>query len=339
MKLYFTHLSLFIFISLSFQVNSQTVVTYAYTGATETWVVPAGVFSVELSLSGAEGAQPIDRVVTNGLGGLGGSASGTLAVTPGETLYINVGGQGGTDGTGGFNGGGNGGFGSAGGSCLGGNAGGGGGASDIRLNGTSLADRLIIAAGGGGGARDYCNGTCQPCGCGGGAGGGGGLVGGDGDPSYDCGFDYGGSGINFGMGASQTAGGMGGPPDSGGPNMGGTGMLGIGGDGSDGTQDVAGGGGGGGYFGGGGGGGAANGNGVGAGGGGGGSSYLGSSLTDTNTQTGVRSGNGEIVLTFTVTAQVPTLSQWGLIILCLLTFIFGISSIKSRFNSSSSILD
>ncbi|GLR15640.1 glycine-rich protein [Portibacter lacus] len=316
---------------LSFQLNSQTSDIYVYTGATETWVVPAGVFSIDLDISGGAGAQAIDRVMTNGEGGGGGNATGTLAVTPGQTLYINVGGAGGTDGSGGFNGGGNGGFGTAGGSCSGGNAGGGGGASDIRINGNTLSDRIIVAGGGGGGARDYCNGVCQPCGCGGGAGGGGGLMGGDGFAAYNCGEGYPGNGINFGMGASQTAGGMGGPPDAGGINMGSSGVLGIGGNGTDGLYDVAGGGGGGGYYGGGGGGGADDGSGVGAGGGGGGSSYLDPSLTNSSTQSNIRAGNGEIVISYTQPAQVPTLGQWGLISLCLIIFIFSVVMGKEKY--------
>lgn len=313
---------------ISTNVHGQNSVSFGYTGTTESWVVPPGVTSVTLEVWGAEGAQPIDRLPTNGDGGLGGYASGTLSVTPGQVLYINVGGQGGTDGSGGYNGGGAGGFGAAGEGCLGGYGGGGGGASDIRLGGTTLADRIIVGGGGGGGARDYCNGTCQPCGCGGGAGGGGGLTGEDGAAAFDCGFSYPGANINFGMGASQTAGGTGGPADGGGSNMGSAGIIGVGGSGSNGQYDVAGGGGGGGYYGGGGGGGASNGSGVGAGGGGGGSSYLSSVLSNTSTTTALRTGNGEIVISYA--APIPTLNQWGILILSLLILIIGIAVVKNR---------
>ncbi|MGB8964955.1 MAG: glycine-rich protein [Candidatus Cybelea sp.] len=87
-------------------------------------------------------------------GGNGGIVTATIAVTPGETLAIFVGGEGtgdtsncspGSDG--GFNGGG------AGGSenyCL--NGTGGGGASDVRQGGDELGDRVIVAGRGGGGA-------------------------------------------------------------------------------------------------------------------------------------------------------------------------------------------
>ncbi len=84
-------------------------------------------------------------------GGLGGSATATISVTPGQVIQINVGCQGGAafsaggTGLGGFNGGGDGGV-------LAGDhfAGGGGGASDVRQNGTAPANRVIVAGGGGG---------------------------------------------------------------------------------------------------------------------------------------------------------------------------------------------
>ena len=268
---------------------------FNFTGSEQQYVVPSGVTEITVELYGAQGAEPNDRL-DNSDGGLGGYVTGVLSVTPGETLYLYVGGEGGTDGTGGYNGGGNGGFGSAGSSCSGGDAGGGGGASDIRQGGNALSDRTVVAGGGGGSARDYCNGTCQPCGCGGGGGGAGGMTGEDGIAAYNCGFGYAGQGVNFGGGATQAIGGTAGPQDGGGGNVGTAGTLGQGGNGSDGQYDVAGGGGGGGYYGGGGGGGADNGSGVAGGGGGGGSSYLGA-MTMSSSLTGVRSGNGMIRLT------------------------------------------
>ena len=69
-------------------------------------------------------------------GGNGGRAIDTLHVTPGTVVNVFVGGDGDN---GGFNGGGNGG------------ASFGGGASDIRLGGTALSARVLIAGGGGGG--------------------------------------------------------------------------------------------------------------------------------------------------------------------------------------------
>ena len=276
----------------------QAMVTeeYNFTGSEQQFVVPAGVTEITVEVYGAQGAEPDDRL-DNSDGGLGGYVTGVLSVTPGETLYLYVGGEGGVDGTGGYNGGGNGGFGQAGSSCFGGDAGGGGGASDIRMGGNTLNDRAVVAGGGGGSARDYCNGTCQPCGCGGGGGGAGGMTGEDGIAAYNCGFGYAGQGVNFGGGATQASGGTAGPQDGGNNNVGTAGTLGQGGDGSDGLYDVAGGGGGGGYYGGGGGGGASNGSGVAGGGGGGGSSYLGS-LTMSSSLTGVRSGNGMILISY-----------------------------------------
>jgi Glycine rich protein len=87
-------------------------------------------------------------------GGVGGTASATVRVSPGATLDIEVGGggqSGSQGGAGGVNGGGAGGVGVA------GTGGGGGGASDVRTvscgascpgDGRSLASRLVIAGGG-----------------------------------------------------------------------------------------------------------------------------------------------------------------------------------------------
>lgn len=277
--------------------------TFYYTGGQQTFTVTDCMSNLVIKTWGAEGANANDKNPTNASGGLGGYAEGELAVTGGQTLYIFVGGAGDVSGAGGYNGGGNGGSSSAGSSCFGGPAGGGGGASDVRFGGTSLADRIIVAAGGGGAGRDYCNGTCQPCGCGGAGGGAGGATGVDGDAAYNCGFGYDGTGVNFGGGADAVSGGAFGPQDGGSTNVGTDGALGLGGNGSDGQYDVAGGGGGGGYYGGGGGGGASNGSGVGGGGGGGGSSYTGT-LTNPSMQTGVSSGNGMVVIEYILSTPV-----------------------------------
>ena len=118
---------------------------FNFTGAMQTFTVPAGMGSVQLNVYGAQGASGAagGNSAQGGAGGLGGFATGTLAVTPGQVLNIFVGGQGATP-TGGFNGGGNGGT---------QNAGGGGGASDVRVGGTGDVDRIIVAGGGGGGGR------------------------------------------------------------------------------------------------------------------------------------------------------------------------------------------
>ena len=89
---------------------------FAYTGAAQTWTVPAGVTQVTLDLRGAQGGA--SYVSATGLrqedGGLGGQTQGSLTVTPGQVLHLYVGGQAAdvgnvTPAPGGFNGGGDGG--------------------------------------------------------------------------------------------------------------------------------------------------------------------------------------------------------------------------------------
>ena len=115
------------------QVNSQTVTTFHYTGAFDTYVVPAGASSIQITLAGAQGG---GTGANPQVGGLGGVLSATLNVNYGDTFYIYVGGQGGVmpntaiagdSVLGGWNGGGKGYFGF-------GPAGGGGGATDIRTS-------------------------------------------------------------------------------------------------------------------------------------------------------------------------------------------------------------
>src|SRR5713226_3012247 len=126
-------------------------VNFNFTGAAQTWVVPTGVTSINIDARGPQGgANPNEPSVT---GGKGGRVQTTLAVTPGETLVIYVGGRGGdligpnTGGPGGFNGGGTGGIDNV---DFNGPAGGGGGASDVRQGGADLAHRVVVAGGGGG---------------------------------------------------------------------------------------------------------------------------------------------------------------------------------------------
>jgi hypothetical protein len=140
------------------------------------------------------------------IGANGGYAAGVLALNAGQTVAINLGGQGGQGsgaGTSGWNGGG-----AAG---PGGSSGGGGGASDVRLGGTALINRVLVAGGGGGA----------------------------------------GNGINAGAGGGLTGDGFVGTPASGGSqNAGGTGGNGWGALGQGGSHTGDGGGGGGGYYGG-----------------------------------------------------------------------------------------
>lgn len=78
------------------------------------------------------------------LGGRGGYSIGSKEIISNTQIYIYVGGKGEDrgNGTGGFNGGGKG--------YQNGNAGGGGGASDVRMGGQALENRIIVAGGGGG---------------------------------------------------------------------------------------------------------------------------------------------------------------------------------------------
>lgn len=211
--------------------SSTSRETFKFTSATggTNFVVPAGVTSILVSAVGASGADGTLYGVTS-KGGEGGSASATIAVTPGETLTIIVGS---TDGTGG-----------GGAKGTGGNAGNGGGRSAVERAGTPL-----IVAGGGGGA-----GSSHLCGNGGN---GGGASGGKGGNS---GGNIGGSGGSGGTGGAggatvfSTAGSAGTATDGGkggnGTNGGGGGGGGYGGGGGGGGGGGIGGacgGGGGGY--------------------------------------------------------------------------------------------
>jgi hypothetical protein len=247
------------------------------------FVVPAGNTTITVDLFGAAGGTISSREP-----GMGGRATATIAVTPGETLHINVGGAGGdvvgkfnpTRGAPGINGGGTGGQGSSGSGGTG--AGGGGGASDVRQGGSALTNRIVVAGGGGGAAPQTTNV---------GAGEGGGLEGSAGATSGTGEAD----GTGGGPG-TQSAGGAGGSPGTTpvGFTPGLPGEAGIGGTGGDdnGVEgNDGGGGGGGGWFGGGGGGGGGK---AGAGGGGSGHGPAGTTF-----ESGVRAGDGTVTLSFT----------------------------------------
>lgn len=154
--------------------QAQTIQTFTYTGSNQTFVVPTNVSSLTVYLWGAGGGSG------GGLGGGGAFVSGTLSVTPAQTLTLLVG-EGGLKGFGGgaFGGGGSGGL-----------LGGGGGRSAILLGMNELVD-----AGAGGGGPDT-----------GGSGGGGGLL---------QGQTGGGVPYFSGGGGTQTEGGKGGSNYSG----------------------------------------------------------------------------------------------------------------------------
>lgn len=240
--------------------------TFQYTGAVQTYVVSPGVNNVTIQTWGAQGgANWVNNV------NYGGYTRGDFAVTPGETLYIFVGQQPAGI-TGGFNGGGNG----------EGAGQGGGGATDVRQNGSTYSDRIIVA-GGAGGAGYWSNLHVV-------GGLGGGLTGGNGYRDPDFASNPGGEG------GTQTSSGNGTCVSFNNPAMAG----GFGYGGAPAGCGCEGYGGGGGWY-----GGAGSGN---CRGGGGGSSYLLPTATNPNMQQGVRVGNGMAVISYSVTS-VPTLTQ------------------------------
>jgi hypothetical protein len=164
--------------------GSTCSVTFAYTGSEQTFSVPVGVQSLSVTAVGAAGAaggvgdpMPVSTSYNggpDGPAGLGGRITASLAVIPGATLFVEVGGRPTTDPArcvpkslsatvavscvGGWNGGGDGGSAEKTGTVAPADlsyAGGGGGATDVRTvsrTGTgSLSSRLIVAGGGGGG--------------------------------------------------------------------------------------------------------------------------------------------------------------------------------------------
>jgi hypothetical protein len=223
-------------------------VTFTSTGAEQCYVAPPGVTSLTVVAVGGAGAGSL-----GGRGGAGAQVTSQITVTPGSTLYVEVG---------------------VGGGSTAAPAGAGGGESDMRTCSSATCalssdDTRLVVAGGGGGAG------------GAGAGGSGGAAGSGGSgTAITCqtgtGGTAGGAGNNGsgGGGGQCSAGGTGGAGASGGSppgSNGSPGSLGAGGAGGSANGNQPGGGGGAGYYGGGGGGEAGlPGNG---GGGGGGSSF------------------------------------------------------------------
>lgn len=235
---------------------SFTSQTFNFTGGFQTFTVPAtGTYKLETwGAKGKDGAS----LSNYGYGGRGGYAYGEKQLTEGQVINVYVGGENGWNG---------------GGSVTHTHAGNGGGATDIRILGSQLSNRIIVAGGGGGGG---CSGT-EPRGNGGS---GGGLVGTNGGHAYNS---------SGGGGGTQTSGGAGGT----GVLAGKSGSLGNGGIGSIFNNSfTASGAGGGGYYGGGSGG---HGNGAGSGGGGG-SSYIGG-VTNGGTTAGINTGDGMAKIT------------------------------------------
>ncbi|MCF8451038.1 MAG: hypothetical protein K9G49_14290, partial [Taibaiella sp.] len=233
-----------IILGWSLSATAQQTTEFYYTGAIQTYTVPAGVTKIFVDALGARGGENYYYSRP----GFGARLQCEMTVTPGQVLNIFVGQRGWGSGynislgtsyvyQGGYNGGGTGyGYG-----------GGGGGATDIRIGGTALSDRVLVAGGGGG--AGYFTTTPHFTERGGD---GGGLTGesGFGDANNT-------SSNKRGTGGTQSAGGSGGTYST----AGSAGSLGNGGNAG---NTGRGGGGGGGYYGGGGGS---------YGGGGGGSSF------------------------------------------------------------------
>lgn len=219
--------------------------TFYFSGAPVDFIVPDTTTVITATLvGGAGGGEDIDYVPA------GGRVVVQFPVTPGETLRLRVGGDGGrvipttSPAPGGWNGGAPGGSGAVNGHSPGY---GGGGATDIRQGGDTLADRIAAAGGGGGNSGEgwsYAGGAGGP---------------GTGESGHSSTYETATSGhtitapvsiANYwgGKGGSSTAGG------DGGPGGGDDGARGVGGAGADNSTGNGGGGGGGGWYGGGGGG-------------------------------------------------------------------------------------
>lgn len=264
--------------------NSQT---FSFTGSEQTWTVPSGVDTVTVDVWGAQGSNAGD-----GNGGHGGHVKGTLSTTPGETLYIYVGGQGSVP-AGGWPNGGRGGEDS---SPWGG---GGGGSSDIRQGGNAVSNQVVVGAGGGGAGDSDGNGPDGD--------------GADGGP--DTGADaedvteFDGGTAEGGDGGTQSSGGSGGAgnqfdaAEDGSRNSGGDG-----GEQSQADGDGGGGGGGGGYYGGGGGATGGNTNAASAGGGGGSNYDDGLAAVTTNSRGTGKTGDGSVNISWTLPSTATYIS-------------------------------
>ena len=245
--------------------------TFNYTGAVQTFTAPA-TGNYTITLTGARGGNGL-----NTQGGFGGQATGSLALTAGQTINIYIGGQGGNSGgVPGWNGGGQGGLDIG----AGQHGGSGGGASDIRVGGAALANRVIVAGGGAGGGRDGATGV-------------GGGTSGTASANFTSGYG--------GTGGTQVAGGLAWTLTRGATN----GTLGQGGAGSTGYNAAGGGGGGGGYWGGGGGTSTQNHGSGWSAGGGGGSSFIGG-VVGGSTTPGVGNGNGSGTISWNINAGCPS---------------------------------
>ena len=262
-----------VLICIDFRGYAQTS-TFNYTGAVQTYTVPAGFTAITVDVQGAKGGGVNGYSTYQSQGGAGGRVQATITVTPGHVLSILVGGMGSNTGAGGYGGGGSNTVWTA--SWPGA---GGGGYSSITDNTTST---LLLVAGGGGGGGGNAVGvdiggqggdTCSGC------------PAGNGESAACITGGHGGSSFG-GLGEAACSG------DAAGGNgaslTGGNKSVGVGA-----------GGGGGGYFGG--------GSGSQGGGGGGGSSYTNATYATATTFTsGYNSGNGTVVISIGAPAGIIT---------------------------------
>lgn len=259
-KLFFIlFLGVSVFSNAQFQFNNlalrKPVITdslnFSFTGSIQTFIVPNRVTSIKVRAIGAKGGTGAGGQV----GGAGANITTTLNVTPGQVLYIVVGGYPGVSNEAKYGFAGNGGIANS----TSGYGGAGGGLSGIFSSSTpTTANALVVAGGGGGGSGTggtiYYNGGAALNAATGSA------SNGEGSTSYLINN----SRYQFGYGASTTAAGYGGYAYDNTPAQNGTDGFGLnGGNGGPGTGWQGAGGGGAGYYGGGGGagGGAANGGG------------------------------------------------------------------------------
>jgi uncharacterized protein YjdB len=198
--------------NISASLNGQTATTGISVEATAfstpglyTWIVPAGVTSIQIVATGGGGGGTGGAIGNAGsAGGNGAIVTSTLTVNPGDSLSVSVGGGGGGGGPGlsGISPGG----------------GGGGGSSSVIVNRNT--SNAVVAGGGGGGAYGSVGGNAGSSSSGspgaGGAGGAGGGFSGVAGGAAGTGSGYsGGSGSYVaGGGGGGAPGGAGGSPDA-----------------------------------------------------------------------------------------------------------------------------
>lgn len=296
--------------------SQTTTQSFSFTGTIQTWTVPNGVTSVELEVTGGDGGDGNMQE-----GGSGAKATATFPVTPGTVLEIVIGGAGASSTA----------------------NGGGGGGSGVRIQGAAAP--LIVAGGGAGGARGSSSRSM--------AGGGGVIATGNGNGGDEGGTNGsgGGGGLLTDGNSGSLNGGTGGKKGfgaDGGIGFGGLGNggFGVGGGGGGGDDAIVGGGGGGGYS-------------------GGDASLTGSKIPNFSTgggsfidpsatsfrSTGASSSrnsmmpivagvmggnanppaNGMIMFNFNaVSAPIPTLNQWSLLIFGLLLLNLSLIFIRQK---------